>query len=59
VCVGKVVNIALQYSCEPVPPACDGERSCHCLQGSMCLAPWDDCFDTGDNAIRCECLECG
>jgi hypothetical protein len=53
-CIGPAVT----YACEPVPAACQSDRSCACTGSVVCQPPFDTCRDMAPNAVFCECVEC-
>ncbi len=57
-CIEAVTQLGPSYSCEPIPPACDGVPSCDCL-GEVCEAPFDVCSDGGESDLACNCPVCG
>jgi hypothetical protein len=58
VCVARPAGPALQYSCQPVPPRCEQERSCACAGEALCPGTLGPCQERGPNSIECTCPAC-
>jgi hypothetical protein len=59
ICVSRgPIGPAVTYACEPVPAACQSDRSCACTGSVVCQPPFDTCRDMAPNAVFCECVEC-
>jgi hypothetical protein len=59
VCVEFIGGIGPSYNCQPVPAACQNDRTCACLAPTYCMGMILRCSDPGqDNEILCTCIAC-
>jgi hypothetical protein len=59
VCVARTpVGPAIIHDCQPVPPGCEGTRTCACVAQTLCVSGFNHCIDEGNNAVTCECPQC-
>lgn len=60
VCVEKSpVGPGVTFTCLPVPPGCETNRTCACLKSALCQGAYNVCTDgSAFNTIHCECPLC-
>ncbi|MBV1861542.1 MAG: hypothetical protein KUG77_24195 [Nannocystaceae bacterium] len=60
-CVESVGQVAITFSCVPIPPSCNGLPSCECL-GEACEGAFDACEDgiepKSGAELTCSCPAC-
>jgi hypothetical protein len=53
------VGPAQSFTCEPVPARCAADRSCACVQATVCTGGFSRCTDAADpDTVTCECPQC-
>lgn len=59
VCVEYRSRIIMPRRCVVIPPECESDRTCECLEEHMCLYPYDRCIDelSEENKIICEYID--
>jgi hypothetical protein len=59
VCVEYRSTFLIPTRCIAVPPECESDRTCECLEEHMCLYPYDRCVDgrPEENKIICEYVD--
>ena len=59
-CVTRTpVGPGQSFTCEPVPAGCQTDRSCACVQATVCTGGFSTCTDSADpDTVVCECPQC-
>ncbi len=62
VCIEAVTQLGPSFTCEPIPPSCEGAPSCDCMGEEVCIVPFDVCNDgiepKSGSEISCSCPTC-
>ena len=57
VCVEDVTQLGPRYHCVPLPPQCNGDKTCACMGSAVCVGAFNQCVD-GPDGISCNCPTC-